>query len=229
MKSPPNSELSLFLTSLLKDGASVLKIRSLPLSLFLLNKIRILSTSEKMVPGSGWCIKVREKSSESLLVKWQASDKPWTVPQASVTLEVPAAQRHLGGPKQLWQQAPWSPAGCDFSTVSLGNPNVCKEKWIRILWWRQAIPILGCLHLEHHSKPLGGHLGYLLVSGQDPCTDRLKTSTPSSSPARVEKSPSPSSAHGKPCQHLAIPLPHTHVLWSLPSSSSSMFLIIYSL
>lgn len=84
----------------------------------------------------------------------------------------------------------------------------------------------GWPHLEHHSKTLGRDSGYRLVPRQDAHTDRLQTSAP----AQMEKSPSPSFARGKPpCQHLAIPLPHTHVLWPLPSSSSSMFLIIYSL
>lgn len=105
-----------------------------------------------MVPGSSWCIKVREKSPESLLVKWHmlltslelspSPAWPWRSPQPSMTLEVPAAQCDLGGPKQPWHQALWSPVGCDSSTVSLDNPNTCKEKLTGILWWRQAIPIL---------------------------------------------------------------------------------------
>lgn len=37
----------------------------------------------------------------------------------------------------------------------------------------------GCPHLEHHSKLLGGDLGYRLVPRQDPRTDRLQTLPPS--------------------------------------------------
>lgn len=78
---------------------------------------------------------------------------------------------------------------------------------------------------SHHSKPRGGDLGYHIVPGQDSHPHRLQFTAPPLFHLKLRSlhpSPQtmPSSEHS---------LPHTHVLWPTPSSSSSMFLIIFSL
>lgn len=106
-----------------------------------------------------WWINGGEKSPASLLVEWQVSAKPWTVPQPRVALEAPPAQQDLGGPPSpLWAQ----------TTAATLNPCGVWDVPIALLCTWETLPASGHSPASHPcslapSQLLLQHVpGYLL-------------------------------------------------------------------